>query len=377
MDNRENLFSEFAPISRQNWMEKVAKELKGRPLDDINWAVEEGIEISPYFSAEEQKQKNIQPLKAVANTWTIAAHFSWTTALKTLNQQLLKELNNGLELLCFQMTANSVLSPASFKQLLAGVELKFIRIHFALSGFPPEKLLKHWLDYLKDRYEDWSDIRFSLHAAPDQYQNPEFLALLQTVLAHHQHFRISLAPPSLHRAQRQTASAELLVLLTQSRDLLNFLTKQGLSPDRAASLLQLELTIGTSYFVEIAKLRALQILWANLTAAYGLSTVQLAPLSAHLALSSQTEDIHVNMIRATSQAMSAVLGGVDVLYLRPADAATQSEPGEFTRRVARNIHHLLKMESHLDRVVDPAAGSYYIEELTRQLALKTWQAFQN
>ena len=82
------------------------------------------------------------------------------------------------------------------------------------------------------------------------------------------------------------------------------------------------------------------------------------------------------MIRTTTQAMAAVIGGVRRLSLLPADAfGGDSTP--FTRRMARNVQHLLRMESYLDRVVDPAAGSYYLETLTEQLAERAWRQFQS
>ena len=83
-----------------------------------------------------------------------------------------------------------------------------------------------------------------------------------------------------------------------------------------------------------------------------------------------------NMIRAATQAMSAVIGGVDRLYIPPANAGVPEAPTPFTRRVARNVHHILKMESFLDRVADPGAGSYYIEKLTDTLAESAWSQLQ-
>ena len=136
------------------------------------------------------------------------------------------------------------------------------------------------------------------------------------------------------------------------------------------------MAVSTSFFVDIAKLRALRILWANLLDAYGAGDAPLPLLVAHLARETQADDQHTNMIKAGTQSMAAVIGGADRLYVRPADFFNQEPSSSFTRRIARNVQHILKMESHLDRVGDPGAGSYYIEMLTEKLADAAWREFQ-
>jgi methylmalonyl-CoA mutase len=122
---------------------------------------------------------------------------------------------------------------------------------------------------------------------------------------------------------------------------------------------QLEVAVGVGYFIEIAKFRALRILWAGLVVELG-----VAPCLACIhgvAFPDVGRDANANKIRATTQAMSGVLGGVDRLTVVP------SGDGVFHTRIARNVQHLLKLEGYLDRVVDPAGGSYYIEVLTGAL----------
>ena len=140
--------------------------------------------------------------------------------------------------------------------------------------------------------------------------------------------------------------------------------------------LQFSVAISTSYFVEIAKIRALKILWANVLNGFGLAEEPLPPIAAHLAAETQTDEQEYNMIKAATQAMSAAIGGASLLYLPPADLLTQGESSPFTRRIARNVQHLLQMESYLDQVVDPAAGSYYIEHLTQRFCEQAWKKFQ-
>ncbi|MBK9488574.1 MAG: hypothetical protein IPO07_07135 [Haliscomenobacter sp.] len=127
--------------------------------------------------------------------------------------------------------------------------------------------------------------------------------------------------------------------------------------------------------MEIAKLRALRLLWQNVLKAYGVQTSALE-IAAHFAPASQDEHPNTNLIRAATQAMSAVIGGANQLYVLPSNASLHESPTPFTRRIARNVQHLLRLESHLDKVIDPAAGSYYIEKLTEELAHKAWAIFQ-
>jgi methylmalonyl-CoA mutase len=139
--------------------------------------------------------------------------------------------------------------------------------------------------------------------------------------------------------------------------------------------LQISISIGKSYFVEIAKLRALRILWNNVLQAYG-ATLAPAEIVVSFTRDSQDENIHTNMIRAATQTMSAVIGGADRIYVLPANAATGVPSDAFTRRIARNVQHLLQLESYFDKVIDPAAGSYYIEKMTELLAQNAWSQFQ-
>ena len=117
---------------------------------------------------------------------------------------------------------------------------------------------------------------------------------------------------------------------------------------------QFSLPIGKSYFVEIAKIRAFKILWANVLAAYEVQNVVAPTIEVHFSKTEMTDDTNTNMIHATTQAMSAVIGGVERLTVLPSD----KKGSAFTKRIARNVQHLLKMESFMNRVHDPAAVSY-------------------
>jgi methylmalonyl-CoA mutase len=152
--------------------------------------------------------------------------------------------------------------------------------------------------------------------------------------------------------------------------------ERGVAPAEVNRRLQFSMAVSTSYFVEIAKLRAIRLLWSNVLAAYGVEQAAPTTIVAHLAPETQVNDPNTNRIKAATQAMSAVIGGADRFYVLPADIDHKEPSSSSSYRLARNLQHILKMESFFDQVVDPAAGSYYIEKLTDALAESAWKQFQ-
>ncbi|MBK7869743.1 MAG: hypothetical protein IPJ74_03185 [Saprospiraceae bacterium] len=189
------------------------------------------------------------------------------------------------------------------------------------------------------------------------------------------HFRIvEVDARRLHSGVERT-SQELAYTIAKGSEYLAQLAERGVNLGIANQQMQFAVAISTSYFVEIAKIRALKILWLNVLEAYG-ATPQFPFIEVHFAPESQDNNPNTNMIRAATQALSAVVGGADRLYILPANAALGESSTSFTRRIARNVQHLLQMESHTDKVSDAGAGSYYIEKLTNILAEKAWAKFQ-
>jgi methylmalonyl-CoA mutase len=169
----------------------------------------------------------------------------------------------------------------------------------------------------------------------------------------------------------------LALVLAAAVHSLREMEARGLGVEEASALVHFNLCHGSDFFTEIARLRALRILWARVLEACGCSAKE-APPPIHARTSRRTGtvlDPHVNMLRATTQAMSAVLGGVDSLHVAPFDETT-APADEFSRRIARNVQLILKHECHFDQVADPAGGSWYVEKLTNEVAARTWERFQ-
>jgi methylmalonyl-CoA mutase len=172
-----------------------------------------------------------------------------------------------------------------------------------------------------------------------------------------------------------SATQELAYVIATVVAYVEELKSRGIEPATAFRHLRLRFAVGSDYFMEIAKLRAARWLLSKVAAAYG---VEDAPVYLHASTSRWNKtsyDAHTNMLRVTSEAFAAVVAGVDALHIGPYDEIS-GKTDEFSRRVARNIHVILREECGLDQVIDPAGGSNYIEWLTDQVAAKSWSLFQ-
>ena len=174
-----------------------------------------------------------------------------------------------------------------------------------------------------------------------------------------------------------TIVEELAFALSAGHDYLVRLMDAGLTIDEAARKMRFSFSVSSNYFLEIAKLRAARMLWANIVKGYEPEKNCAGKMMIHAETSRWNQSVYdpyVNMLRGTTEAMSAAIGGVHSLEVTPFDRAFEA-PTEFAKRIARNVELLLKHESHFDQVVDPAGGSYYIENLTQSIADEAWKLF--
>ncbi|MCE1166250.1 MAG: acyl-CoA mutase large subunit family protein [Bacteroidetes bacterium] len=175
-----------------------------------------------------------------------------------------------------------------------------------------------------------------------------------------------------------SAVQELAYVISTAIDYINRMLERGLKIDEIAPRFNLTFGISTFYFMEVAKLRAARILWSNVIDAYkGKESSKAITIHGKSSLYNQTQnDIYVNLLRTTTEAFSAIAGGVNSLHTNAFDESLGT-PDEFSRRLARNTQIILQEESHLNSVIDPAGGSYYIESLTAAIAKKAWQIIQS
>ncbi|MEX1115705.1 MAG: methylmalonyl-CoA mutase subunit beta [Akkermansiaceae bacterium] len=188
--------------------------------------------------------------------------------------------------------------------------------------------------------------------------------------------RTSTIQGDIYHNAGATATQELGYVIATLVSYLEEMKTRGLSPESVLPHVRLRLAVGSDYFMEIAKIRATRWLWSKVAAAYG---VENAPVHIHANTSKwnkTTYDAHTNMLRVTAEAFAAVVAGVDSLHIGPFDEIS-GHTDEFSRRIARNLHIILREECGLDHVIDPAGGSTYIEWLTDQIAAKSWGILQD
>ncbi len=180
---------------------------------------------------------------------------------------------------------------------------------------------------------------------------------------------------NLYHNSGASATQELACIISTAVCYIEQMKERGISPGEVLPHMRVSLSVGSDYFMEIAKIRAARLLWSKMAGAYGVEDATVF-IHARTSLWNKTSyDAHSNMLRVTSEAFAAVVAGVDGMHIGPFDEVAGATD-EFSRRVARNVHIILREECGLDQVIDPAGGSNYIEWLTDQIAGKAWGLFQ-
>ena len=344
-----SLFLEFPTISKKEWLAKIEKDLKGKAVEDLNWKISEDWTVSPlaHSSDLKKKEQTIFQNQQKDNNWEIGEVILVEDA-KIANQEALVALEGGVNALLFELPEKFV--SEDFEILLKDIQPEWISIHFVVKN---GLSLSIFVDYLKS-------IKVNTQKIKGSWRSDEIALEKQADLPH---FKLLSIDGTIYCEGTAHTIEELTQILLATNAQLKVIEANQVKS------LQISIAIGESYFINMAKIRALKILWHNLMTAYELD----APLhlEAHLSIHSLTEDQHQNMIQMSTQALAAVIAGVNRLFLTPDKDSNTA----FTKRIARNVQHLLQLESHLDHVIDPAAGSYYIENLTNDIVERVWGKF--
>ena len=390
--NSKKLFQEFPSVSTSEWEDIIMKDLKGADYDKkLIWKTKEGISIKPYYRAEDIE--NISHMGTFPgqfpyvrgnvtnnNNWLIRQDIIVENVTEA-NEKALFVLGRGVESLGFMLTKK--LSVEEFRTLLIGIIPESLEINLVCDSHH-EEILKNFIAALKEKETDLSRLRGSITCNPftemvltgviTDTQEAKSLINLTKELPK---FRTLVVHGSIFHNSGSSATEELGFSLATAAEYLNQLTDKGISIDELAPKMRFDFAVGGNYFMEIAKIRAARILWAKMVAAYNPKNLKIAQMFVHSTTSSWNKtvyDSYVNMLRTSTEAMSSVIGGTDSLTVNAFDEAFQT-PNEFGERIARNQQLLLKEESYLDKVADPAAGSYYIETLTASIAEEAWKIF--
>lgn len=394
----EKLFAEFPPVSTQQWEEVIIKDLKGADYEKkLVWKTQEGFSVRPYYRAE-----NLAGVKHMGtapgcfpfvrgtkdnNDWLIRQDYCAWGSFAEANAHALDGLKKGVESVGFCIDGKKAIGEADMKTLLKGIDLAKTEVNFTGCCCATSEIVKSFLAVAKEQGVKPEDLKASFDFDPLRVLNQtgafcsdkSMDMLKEIVEAAKDYPRVRVIGVEAYAFNDAGAniSQELGFGLAMGSEYINKLKELGLSADDAARRIKFTFAVGTSYFMEIAKFRAARMLWANIVKAYGSERECCQKMKIHAVTSEWNQtvyDAYVNMLRGTTEAMSAAIAGVDSLEVLPFDYAFR-KPGEFSNRIARNVQSVLKEESHFDKVVDPSAGSYFIENLTQSIAETAWALF--
>ncbi|MCH5225602.1 MAG: methylmalonyl-CoA mutase small subunit [Muribaculaceae bacterium] len=393
MATKEKLFDMFSPTSTHDWIEKITVDLKGADFEKkLVWRTNEGFNVQPFYRREDLK--DIPHMGTLPgqfpyvrgtkedNNWLIRQQISGNSP-EELNKEALDAIEKGVDSLGIRVP-NEV-TKEYFETLFKDVDLKKIEVnilgcmghtlevaqvfvdylkskglekdfHGSINYNPFKRLLNHGLDFPRDIKEEG----LKLYEIVKDIENLKCFAVDSVML----------------NAAGAYISQELGYALAWGAEWMTLLTDGGLTPCEVAGRIKFNMGISSNYFMEIAKFRAARMLWAEVVKAYDADD-ECCKMHVHATTSFYNMtiyDAHVNLLRSMTETMSAAIAGVDSLETLPFDI-TYKAPDEFSKRIAKNQQLLLRDESHINKVVDPAGGSYYVEVLTKSIAEVAWKIF--
>lgn len=403
---KDNLFEEFSRISKEDWMRQVIKDLKGKDFENtLVSKTSDGIKIDPFYTAEDtqENERKLNFTGTILPNPSIPGFSSryWSNVFeveegesKPANKEILLALQNGADALLLSLNGDENLD-----QLLDEVLPQYIQI-FIVPGKDPAASIQHFLKWVKRNGFDPNEIQGGLlwdgfaNALVEEESKESIIKTAASLLKIGEElgqFNVfSINSASYHNAGASPVQ-ELSYSLSAFIELVDGLTQKGFSAKDIFEKTLLKTAVGSDYFVEMAKIKTLRILYYQLARLYQTS-IPMENIFVFSSTSNWTKsklDVHTNMLRSTSESMSAILGGCNALHIIPHDAVL-GHSDSFSKRMARNISNILKEEAYFDKVLDPMAGSFYLENLTGDLftAVQSklieiedsggwWQLYQN
>lgn len=395
-DNKEKLFSDFTAPTRQEWIDKINVDLKGADYQKkMVWRTNEGFNMEPFYRKEDLEgmtQINSLPgqfpylrgNKKDNNQWYVRQNIKAADP-KEANAKALDILNKGVTSLGFKIPAKE-LDAAYLDTLLEGIQAEAVELNFSTCQGHTLKLAQLLADYFTRKGYNADKLVGSINFDPIEKiltKGKNTTALLENIpeivkaMSAFPHYRcISVNADTLCNNGAYVYQ-ELGYALAWGNEYLNQMTEAGIPADQAAKSIKFNLGIGGVYFMEIAKFRAARMLWAHIVKKYNPQCDCACKMYVNATTTTYNMtifDSYVNMLRSQTETMSAALANVDAIVVTPFDAPYET-PTEFAERIARNQQLLLQEESHFDKIVDVAGGSYFIEKLTQSLAEEAWKLF--
>lgn len=396
-NKEEKLFSQFPPVSTEKWEEVITADLKGADYQKkLVWRTSEGFNVRPYYRAEDLKGieylgKSSGEFPYVRgnrcnNHWHIHETIR-VEEVKQANARAQHAVEAGAESIGFELTGE--LSAQQVADLLSGIDLN--RTELVFSGKKVRSVFSAVLAVADAKKADPNKFRAMFAIDPmikklslkgelncSETECKCFTTIAGLVKSKERYPKVrvvNVTGETFHNSG-STITQELAFTLAAGHEYVVRLMEAGLSAEEAAKSIRFSMAVSSNYFMEMAKFRAGRMLWSNIMNSYTNGCAR--KMFTHAVTSKwnvTAYDPYVNMLRGTTEAMSASLAGVHSLEVLPFDAGYEN-PTEFSSRIARNVQLLLKHETHFDSVVDPAGGSYYIETLTQSIAEEAWKLFK-
>ena len=380
-----NLFSEFKPVSTQEWLDKINADLKGAPFDKLVWKTINNFNLQPFYRNEDLK--NLSYLDSIPgefpyirgnnlnNLWFINEDVSCEN-IQTANSKAKKLIENGVTSITFYNIKST-----DFSALLKDIDLSKIEVNFKVNNSNQIlTVLKHLqklnFDNVKGSFfcDNITETIFSDKKFSDEAKANLLEAF--NIIKNFKNYRLIAVNGIKYTDAGISATQEIAFVLSIAVEYLNFFTDNSINANDIVKKLRFNLGIGSDYFIEIAKLRAVRYLWAKICESYNIDK-QNSKIFIHSQTSNFNKTIYdkyVNILRTTTEAMSAIIGGTNSLNILNFDKNHPENP-DFAQRISKNIQIIIKEESYFDKVTDPSAGSYYIENITDNLIDKSWELF--
>ncbi len=392
-EKKEKLFEQFPAVTTEEWRAKVDADLKGVPFEKkLVWRTNEGFNVQPMYRAED-----IADLKT---TDSLPGEYPYVRGTRDNNDWLTRQtiiaptpaeanaialdvLTKGVNSLGFKIEEPTA---ETIETLLKDINLAEVEVNFSCCPRKAVELAEVLVAYIKKNNAektfrgsiDYNPLKPALrHGKTIPAFAVENAVKLIEVTKEIDNLRTIGVDSVMFNTAGAYIYQELGYALSWGAEWLTALTEAGVSATEAACSIKFNMGISSNYFMELAKFRAARMLWAQIVEQYKPDCKCAAKMMVHASTSlfNQTiYDAHVNLLRSQTEAMSAALAGVDSITVVPFDTPYKT-PDAFSERIARNQQFLLKEESHLDKVVDPAGGSYYVETLTVSIAREAWKLF--
>jgi methylmalonyl-CoA mutase len=399
MAKNEKLMGDFPPVSTKEWLDKISADLKGASFHEkMVWKSAEGFEVMPFYRNEDIEKLNhlgIAPgeypytrgSRLSGNKWRIRQDIE-VDDYANAGKKAVQLIEKGIDSIGFILTDPEKVTMENFRLLLSGINPEAVELNFYPFGKAKE-IVTYFHAFISEKGFDPRKVIGAVEADPSGRlllngtlcipveQGLDYLADTLRLTEELPGLRAIHIRSSEFRNAGAGIVTELAFAIASGADYIIRLGERGIKPAEAASRIRFSFGTGSSYFMEIAKLRAARLLWSAVMNRLVPGDTGAARMEIHSVterINKSESDPHMNILRTQTEAMSAIIGGSDSLTVEPFDIVS-GKRNDFPERIARNQQIILREEAYFDKVADPAGGSYYVEYLTKLIASEAWALF--